>query len=341
MVKWQAPAAWRLFCFNWLPIALMAAALACGLTLTRFSLKPASAIVCFGLAAGIAAVAWILARSSHRAAVPAAFALGSIGQLALIIMIMTPLTYIAAAADLPMHDASLEFLDRALGLDWRGYFNFIYDRPALIAAVVLAYGVIALPVIGIPLILGFTGNYRRMQEFTLAFALALMVTAVISAFVPAIGTYDQLGIRTDPAVFTPGAYLDQLRDVPLVRDGTLRQLDLPKLTGIITFPSFHAATAILFLWALWCVWWMRPFALIANGGMLLATPIAGGHYFVDVFAGMAVAVLGIVAARRIGEWLTGAPEPALAGPAPIASPDAAAGAPLGGLDIGRVDTGRR
>jgi hypothetical protein len=79
------------------------------------------------------------------------------------------------------------------------------------------------------------------------------------------------------------------------------------LVGIVTFPSFHAAAAVLYLWALWCVWWMRPLALLANGAMLLATPIGGGHYFVDVFAGMAVAVLAIAAALRIGEWLAAQP----------------------------------
>ena len=32
--------------------------------------------------------------------------------------------------------------------------------------------------------------------------------------------------------------------------------------------------------------------------MSLATPIGGGHYFVDVFAGVAVAVLAMAAAKR-------------------------------------------
>jgi membrane-associated phospholipid phosphatase len=122
--------------------------------------------------------------------------------------------------------------------------------------------------------------------------------------VPAIGTYDILGIVPDPLRLKPGGYLDGLRDLPLVRDGSLRELDMRKLGGIITFPSFHAAAAVLYLWALWSVWWMRPVALIACGTMLVATPIGGGHFFVDVFAGIAVAVLAIVAARWIGQRLT-------------------------------------
>ena len=92
--------------------------------------------------------------------------------------------------------------------------------------------------------------------------------------------------------------------MPLVRNGSLRELDMLQLGGIVTFPSFHAATAVLYLWALWDVRWIRPIAVLANVAMLLATPLVGGHYFVDVFAGIAVAAASITAARQIANWLT-------------------------------------
>ena len=104
------------------------------------------------------------------------------------------------------------------------------------------------------------------------------------------------------------AYLEQLHDLPLVRDGSLRVLDFNKLTGIVTFPSFHAAAAVLYLWAFWPVRWIGPIALVTNIAMLLATPICGGHYFVDVFAGIAIATASIMAARWIADWLTASGE---------------------------------
>jgi PAP2 superfamily len=144
-----------------------------------------------------------------------------------------------------------------------------------------------------------------LQQFTLAFALTLVATTIISTMVPALGAYQQLGLSpSDYAHITPGGYLDQLRDFPRVRDGSLRALEIVHLVGIITFPSFHAAACVLYLWALWAIWWMRPIMVLTNGLMLLATPIGGGHYFVDVFAGMALAVLAIAAAKWLGAWLT-------------------------------------
>jgi PAP2 superfamily protein len=303
MTDHEAQAAWRLFTLNWLPSGLMALTLVLCLALTDFKLTVEGLLLPFGAAALLAGGAYVYAFARrHEPVVP--FALGSIAQLVLITALILPLTYIAAAANLPMQDANLAFLDRMLGLDWQAYFNFIYDRPALIPYEYLGYAMIDWPMFGIPVALAAARRYRRLQQFTLACALALMVTAVISALLPAIGTYYEYGIQLDLVKFSPGGYLVQLRELPLVRDGSLRVLDIMKLGGIVTFPSVHAAAAVLYLWALWSVWWMRPLALIANVGMLLTTPMGGGHYFVDVFAGMGVAVLAIAAACRISGWLT-------------------------------------
>ena len=316
MTDHEAQAAWRLFTLNWIPLALMGLTLALCVALTNFSVRLESMLLPLGAAALIGGVAYVYALARRRNAL-VFFALGSTAQLVVIAVLMPPLTYIAAAAGLPMQDANLAYLDRMLGLDWRVYFNFIYDRPTLIPYMLLGYAMIGWPMFGIPITLGAARQYRRLQQFTLACALTLIVTTVISTLLPALGTYYEYGIMPDLSVFKPGGYLGQLRDLPLVRDGSLRVLDIMQLGGIITFPSFHAAAAVLYLWALWGVWWMRPLALIANGGMLLATPMGGGHYFVDVFAGVAVAVLAIAAAKRLGAWLTrGALAPVAAAPMP-------------------------
>jgi len=325
MTQLRASAEWRLFCCNWIPIAAMGLTLALGLALTGFSIKPESMLLPFGAATLYAGIAFNNAYKPHKGDPMVVFVLGSTAQVLLITLLMTPISYVAASAALPMTDAHLDYLDQALGLDWRGYFEFFYRRPQLVPGLALGYRMIVLPVFAIPLALALGRRYRRLQEFTLAFALALAATTVISIFVPALGTYDQLGIKYDPSVLAPGGYLDTVHDLPLVRDGSLRELDIGRLVGIVTFPSFHAAAAVLYVWVLWSVWWMRPFALIANGAMLLATPIGGGHYFVDVIAGMAVAVVAIVAALRISEWLLQQAASPAAAAAEVLAPVAVAG----------------
>jgi hypothetical protein len=69
--------------------------------------------------------------------------------------------------------------------------------------------------------------------------------------------------------------------------------------GVLTFPSFHAVSAVLYAWAFWPIRWLRPLALLCNGAMMAATPVGWGHYLVDLLAGIVVAAAAIYAARLI------------------------------------------
>jgi PAP2 superfamily len=295
--------AWQAYLLNWLPLCLIALALFLCLTVTAFSLEIESLLLKVVFMAGFFTAAGhtlISLKWAPNWAPRLAFVLLAIAQLELLFLFAAPLTYILASANLPMQDANLARLDQLLGLDWRSYYRFIYERPALVPYVYLGYAMITWPTFGVPIVLGLTKHYFRLQQFTLACMLTVVATALISSLLPAVGTFYEYGISPDLPVFRASGYLIQLHELPLVRDGSLRVLDFKNLGGIITFPSFHAAAAVLALWAFWGVWWMRPLALIANVGMLLATPLVGGHYFVDVFAGIALAMLAIAAARRIG-----------------------------------------
>jgi hypothetical protein len=301
IVPEEVDAAWRFFLVNWIGIGAVGAVLACSLLLSDFSIELAGlaiAICYVGLYAGFAHAN---ARSPRRRDPQVMFVLGGTAQIVLLTAVMTPLTYVAASAALPMQDASLLAIDRALGLDWAAYVGFVDARPGLAALMNCGYAMIRWPIFAIPVVLAALGRYRRIEEFTFAFGLALFVTTLISGLVPAIGVYQQIGL--DPATLKhidPGAYLDQLRDLPPTRAGILRHLELLNLGGIVTFPSFHAASAVLYTWALWPLRWARPLVLLVNGVMLAATPLNGGHYFVDVIAGVAIAVSAIVVARQTG-----------------------------------------
>jgi membrane-associated phospholipid phosphatase len=244
------------------------------------------------------------ARSPKRRDPQVMVILAPLAQLVLFAAAMTPLTYVAAAINVPIQDANLLALDRALGLDFAAFARYVDDRPTLAIWLGVGYNMIRWPITAVPIVLAAIGRFWRIEEFVFAFGLALVVTTIISGLVPAIGAYQQVGF--DPATLKsldPQGYFQQFHDLPPTRDGTLRHLDLHGLAGIVTFPSFHAASAVLYAWALWPSRLMRPIALIANGAMLVATPVVGGHYFVDVFAGVAVAVLAILAARRVGNMI--------------------------------------
>jgi membrane-associated phospholipid phosphatase len=83
-----------------------------------------------------------------------------------------------------------------------------------------------------------------------------------------------------------------------LRDGTFRALTAMTAEGIITFPSFHAALAVIFAVALWPVpILLRWIGLALNILMIASTPIDGGHYFIDVIAGIAIGTFCVIAVR--------------------------------------------
>ena len=320
----EVEVAWRFFLLNWIVIGAMGATLALCLLTTGFSIDQAGLAIAIGYVGLYGGFAHANARSPGRRDPQVMFVLGGTAQIVLITAIMAPLTYVAASANLPMQDANLLAADRMLGFDWRAYVLFVDAHPALASWLNCGYAMIRWPIFAIPVLLAAQGQYRRVEEFTFAFGAALAATTIISGLVPAIGVYHQIGL--DPASLKnidPSAYLDQLRDLPPTREGTLRHLALLGLGGIVTFPSFHAASAVLYTWALWSKRWLRPLVLIINGAMLAATPINGGHYLVDVIAGVAIALVAIVAARQVGLALCRRQE-ALVPLMPLAEPAALA-----------------
>ena len=120
-----------------------------------------------------------------------------------------------------------------------------------------------------------TGARRFLRAFTVAFC----VSAVAQVLTPALTN-------------TPGAPSNAVRLA--LRDGTFHTLDFTQGVGLISFPSMHAALAVLVAVALWQFrLWRVPLAVF-TALMLLSIPSEGGHYLVDVLAG---AALGLIAWR--------------------------------------------
>lgn len=301
----EAAAAWKLFRLNWLMLAAIAVCFALLLLLTDFRIAPQGYLVIGAVAAVYGALGYYNAVSPKRQNPGVVFALTAIAQMVLAIALMTSITYIATSANLPLQDRTLLEIDRAMGFDFRGYLQFINDRPRLVHLFETGYRAISWPILVIVVVLPLLGWYRRTGEFICAFMLALIATTCISTLVPATGIYETMGIvPNDFPSIIPQAYYEGMREIPALRDGALRVLDLFRLSGVLTFPSFHAASAILYLWIFWSARWLRPVNLFCNGVMIVATPVDGGHYGIDVIAGIVLAAVAIFTARRISAALS-------------------------------------
>jgi hypothetical protein len=54
--------------------------------------------------------------------------------------------------------------------------------------------------------------------------------------------------------------------------------------GLVAFPSYHVAMALLMIWATRCLKWAWPFFILFNGLVIASTLFLGYHYLVDTLA---------------------------------------------------------
>jgi hypothetical protein len=292
----------RLLIVNWCLVAVLALTLLIVLATTDFSIRlsssfPASFPTIALVIAGVLGPSSFILIWGGKARWPnASHAAAALSQLIIATALIAPLVYIAASANYPLQDKAFHATDQFLGLDWRAYLGFV-DRHQLGEISRFGYQMIFWPPFAIPIVLCLSGNAVRSYQFALAYVFALTITGFISMVYPAIGAYPFFALSPSdyPNLHLINAFV-HMQDLSLLRAGKMHLVEIGKIKGIVTFPSFHAASAILFLWAFWPVRWMRPVAIVCNGLLLISTPIDGGHYFIDVIAGIAVAVLSIVAA---------------------------------------------
>lgn len=262
--------------------------------------------VLIGVGLAVAARFYRVRRSEPRLA----DVLDVVGQMVAFMAAAALLSYLAASLAFPQQDALFHALDRALGLDWLAYLNVVDARPALGLAFSLAYASFIPQVVVLLIALGFSGRGHAARVMLLAMMISGLVAIAISAFMPAMAMFVHLGLTpADYPNLTPAASFVHVADITALRSGEPVLLDLSKAEGIITFPSYHAALGLLMLLAGLAHPWLRWPFLLLNLTMIAATPIDGGHYFVDVLAGLAIAAAAHGLALRL-----------LAVRAPVASP---------------------
>jgi len=254
----------------------------------------------YAIPAGTCLLLWLAARYyiGQRNDPNIASALESTAQVIAFAAVAAPLSYVAAAAALPLHDAAFDGMDRALGFDWKALLAVMERWPAIYIGMRVAYISLTLQMTVIVLLLGFSGRLPWLRVYTLAFVFAALVTIAVSALLPAEGVWLHYGITAADPALAPVSSTSWPVFLGL-RDGTFRMLMAVGAEGIITFPSLHSALAVILIAAFWPVPVLRWIAACINSLMLVATPVDGSHYLVDVLAGIAIAVLCLIAARAL------------------------------------------
>jgi hypothetical protein len=186
------------------------------------------------------------------------------------------LTYLAASVSRPLEDGLFIAADAAIGFEWIEWANFVRSHVALNALISIVYASLMPQILWSVAFFALAGITGRNGELLQTAIIALLITVLLSALLPALG---------HGTVY--------LADLLAVRQGGSLSFSLHQMQGIVSFPSYHMVLAVLFVYAhrgLRCAF---PAVAVLNGLMLFSIPSEGGHYMVDVIAGAVVAVLAI------------------------------------------------
>ena len=227
-------------------------------------------------------------------------------------------THAGLRADNPLIDDALARWDSWLGISapWvigavsgharlAGFLNFVYHTALMavwLTAIALSFG-----------------KYRqRSWDLAFSFAFGSTVCGMIAVLFPAEGTFAHYRIASDIVAGLPrGAGTFYMPVFELLRAGTIKTLDFAQMTGVVTFPSFHGAIAVMTAFALRDVRWLAPFAWIWCVIVNISAIPMGGHYGIDLVVGDLLwafsAWIMSIAVRRAGQGALAQQNPASRG----------------------------
>ena len=274
-IRW----AWGLF-------AVLAVADMLGLALTGMNVK---IVPCLPVAACTAVLLFIsfIYKTVRRELRLSYFAL-TVAQLLVYTALAGVLSYLLTAGNRPTIDAGLVAADRILGFDWRTMYAWGKAHNTQYLVLIYAYYSILPQLILMYIVLFTKGWFGRARELFWLFILTSLGCVVFSGLFPAAGAFATFNVQTENP---------SLLHFLALRNGSMKSIDLQQIQGLVSFPSFHLALAVILAYAARGIPVLFPFFLVLNTLVIAATPLVGGHHLADLWGG-ALLTLGAIAAMR-------------------------------------------
>ena len=237
-------------------------------------------------------LAWFYRARGEQAFV---LCLSALAQIVAFASCYVVLMYAVTTFAWPLVDAQLATFDAWCGVNVANIRTWTEAHPAIAVPLRLAYDTLLYQTAAVVALLGLRGERRRLESFVLAFMLAALLALCLFIVMPASGPFVTYG-------YSPSA--DQARFLEhfeSLRDGSRSVIGLRGAEGLISYPSFHVAWALLLAWAFRAQ--RRLFAVFAllNALVVASTMTTGWHYFADVLAGAAVALVAVMGTMLVNK----------------------------------------
>jgi hypothetical protein len=208
----------------------------------------------------------------------------------------------------PRVDGVLAAADRAIGVDWPAMMAWAASHPWINVVLLIGYSSMLPQLALLVVVTGLWGQSERIYALCIAVAAAAAMSITVFTLFPSFGAFSVYALPSHVTrhliVALDARYANSL--IAMLAHGP-GHISAMSMKGLIGFPSYHAALAMIVLWYAREIPVVRWIALVLNAIVLIATPIQGGHDVVDVLAGAAVTAAAIWVSNRIIGWAKLAP----------------------------------
>ena len=207
------------------------------------------------------------------------------------IFFVSAFEYFIASSSAPLYDERLIAIDAALGFHWPDFFSWINDHRLI--RKILAYCYVSLQIQAV-LVLFLVGAIypRRAHYFVTAFLISSCLTMLFFGLFPVAGPFVTYHHTDLPQAYYTEHYLQ-------LRAHAMTVISLDDIRGIVSFPSFHVASAVIITYFFRRMSFLTVLIALLNIGMGIAALVIGGHYLSDILAGIIVGIVTIAAIERL------------------------------------------
>lgn len=204
--------------------------------------------------------------------------------------VFTVFSYLALASSGALVDRQLLAADLLMGFHWFADYQFVAAHPFAVRAMDLLYNSMNLQALYVCVLLGVMNRKHSLRELFWLIFIAALLTNLSAIEFPALGPFQVYGLASH------GGFLPDMLHLKSGHDLTF---EFSRLTGVISFPSFHTVLALAYAYG------ARDTSIIgyamagANFLVLFCIPFIGGHYLVDMIAGLAVTLLSLLVVRTL------------------------------------------
>jgi hypothetical protein len=211
--------------------------------------------------------------------------------------VASPMQYGAVALGAPFADRWLAMADASGGIHVASFAAWTRAHATVALVANLVYVTLLPQFLFAVIALAALRDRARLWEFAFHFHVCLILTVAALMVFPAVHAPAFYG-------FTPAIDMTRLiAQIERLHDGTMRVVRFDELEGLVSFPSFHVAGALIVTWA----FRDRPRflvpLLVLNTALTLSTFVTGVHYVVDVLAALPLVAMSVGAYRWWGRGL--------------------------------------